>query len=100
HHHPRHFVRSDALPILALAQVLADPTAQQQFLHTIWPPGASAFFALNLVFDPTLGSAAGWQFVLSSLVPLLVAQAARWAHGARAGWIALALASLHFGFIH
>jgi hypothetical protein len=99
-HHPRNFVQSDAMPIMALAEILADRHGRQQFFHTIWPPGASAFFALTVRFDPTLGAAAGWQFVLSCLVPLLVGHATRLACGARAGWIALTMAALHFGFIH
>jgi hypothetical protein len=99
-HHPRHQVFSDAMPITALAEVLADPAGQQRFFHTIWPPGASAFYALHIVWDPTLGSAAFWHFVLSSLGPLLIGHAGYLAYGARGGWAALALSSLHLGFIH
>ncbi|MDP9000334.1 MAG: hypothetical protein M3O46_09505 [Myxococcota bacterium] len=99
-HHPRNHVYSDGMPITALAELLVDPNGRQQFFHTLWPPGTSAFFALNLIYDPTLGSAAAWQFVLSSAVPLIVAHTARLAWGPRAGWIALTMSALHFGFIH
>ncbi len=99
-HHPRHHVGSDAMPITALAEQLADPAGQQQFFHTIWPPGASAFYALASLLDPTYGLAALGHWLLSSLAPLFIGHAAFLVHGARAGFIALALASLHFGFVH
>jgi hypothetical protein len=99
-HHPRNYVYTDARQLTELAEVLPDPTGHQQFFHTIWPPGMSAFLALNLIFDPTAGSAAVCQLIASALVPLLVARAAHIAYGSRAGWVALMMASLHAGFIH
>jgi hypothetical protein len=99
-HHPRNHVYSDGEPITALAELLTNPSGHQEFFHTIWPPGASAFLALNLTFDPSLGSAAVWQFVLSALSPLPIAHAAHLAYGRRAAWVALAMSALHFGFIH
>ena len=99
-HHPRNSVVSDVMRISALAQVLADPAGRQECFHTIWPPGASAYLALHIPFDPTLGSAAVGQVLMSCASPLLIAHAARMAYGARAGWIALLVSALHFGFIH
>lgn len=99
-HHPRNHVYADALPITALGEILTDPGTQQGFVHTIWPPGMSAFLALNFVFDPTGGTAAVGQLVASALVPILVARAAYIAYGRRAAWIALTMASLHAGFVH
>jgi hypothetical protein len=99
-HHPRNYVYTDAKQLAELAELLRDPAGHQQFFHTIWPPGMSAFLALNLIFDPTAGTAAVCQLVASALVPLLTARAARIAYGPRAGFIALTMASLHAGFIH
>jgi hypothetical protein len=99
-HHPRNHVFSDGAPITSLAELLTSPTGHQEFFHTVWPPGASAFLALNLVFDPSLGSAAVWQLVLSIVSPLIIAHAAYLAYGRGAGWIALAMSALHFGFVH
>ena len=99
-HHPRHSVFGDGMQITELAEILADPGATQKCFHTIWPPGASAYLALHLVFDPTLGSAAAGLFALSCAMPLLIAHAARGPYVMRAGWIALAMASLHLLFVH
>ena len=99
-HHPRHFVGSDAVPMLSLAQLLVELPHGQRYFHTIWPPGASAVFALSLLSDPSLGTAALLQLGLSALSPLLIGHAARMAFGPRAGWLALMLAALHLGFIH
>ncbi len=99
-HHPRNHIYGDAMPIAELAELLTDPKAHQEFFHTVWPPGASAVLALNLLFDSTLGSAAVCQFALSLAVPLLIAHAAHVAYGRRAAWIALAMGALHFGFVH
>lgn len=99
-HHPRNYVYTDARQLAELAELLRDPAGHQQFLHTIWPPGMSAFLALNLIFDRTMGSAAVGQVIASALVPLLTARAARIAYGPRAGLVALTMASLHAGFIH
>jgi hypothetical protein len=99
-HHPRNHVYSDSIPLATLAEILTTPDGRQEFFHTVWPPGMSAFLALNLVFDPSLGSAAVWQFVLSAASPLLIAHAAWLAYGERVAWLALAMSALHFGFIH
>jgi hypothetical protein len=99
-HNPRHYVYTDAKGILDLAIVLANPGLHQDYFHTIWPPGEAAFLALSGVVDPTMGLAAIVQFVLSCACPLFVADTARLAYGRRAGWIALILGSLHFGFVH
>jgi hypothetical protein len=99
-HHPRHSIFGDGMPITELAQILVDPSATQACFHTVWPPYASAYLALNLVFDPTLGSAAVGLFVLSIATPPLIAHAGRLAYGSRVGWIALAVASLDLIFVH
>jgi hypothetical protein len=100
HHHPRGSVISDAIPVVNLAELLTDPAGKQQFFHTIWPPGTSAFLALTLPFDPSLGFAAVLQCLASIAIPLLALLAGRWAYGPAAGWVALALASVHFGLIN
>lgn len=98
-HHPRHSIFSDGMPITELAELLADPGGAQKCFHTVWPPGAPAYLALTIPFDPTLGWAAFGLFVASCAVPLLVASTARRIYGPRAGWIALILASLDFIFV-
>lgn len=99
-HHPRNAIFGDSMPITELAEILVDPAGVQKCFHTVWPPGASAHLALHLVFDPTLGSAAVALLVLSCALPLFIADAARRIYGARAGWLALALASLDLVFVH
>lgn len=99
-HHPRHYVTSDAITITTLAETLIDPSAQQQFFDTVWPPGMASVLALNLLFDPSLSSAGWMQFVLSLIVPLLIAHAGYLAWGKRAGLYALTASSFHFGFVH
>jgi hypothetical protein len=99
-HHPRNHIYGDGMPITELAELLTDPKGHQEFFHTIWPPGTSAVLALNLLFDPSLGSAAVCQCALSVVAPLLIAHGALVAYGRRAAWIALAMGALHFGFVH
>ncbi|MFT3837732.1 MAG: hypothetical protein QM723_12135 [Myxococcaceae bacterium] len=100
HHHPRNSVTTDAIPIANLAELFADPLGQQQFFHTIWPPGEAALLALTLPFDPTLGLAAVLQLLASLAIPWLALLVARWTYGPKAGWIGLLLASGHFGLIY
>ena len=99
-HHPRHYVTSDAIPITMLAQTLIDPSAHQQLIDTVWPPGMGSVLALNLLVDPSLSTAGWMQFVLSSLVPLLIGHAAYLVWGTRSALYALIASSLHFGFVH
>jgi hypothetical protein len=99
-HHPRHHAGSDARDLLDAANRLLDPAAVQTVGDTIWPPGAPSLLALLTLADPTLGVAAWVQFALSAVVPLLIAHTTLLIAGRRAAAIALALASLHLGFIH
>lgn len=99
-HHPRHHVGSDAIPISTLALELLDPASQQHYVDTIWPPGTSAFMAIQFAIDPTLHVAAVIQLVLCCAVPLLLGHAAAVLLGYRQGLWTVALASAHLGFIH
>jgi len=99
-HHPRHHAGSDARDLLDVANRLLEPGTVQTIGDTIWPPGTPSLLALLTLADATLGGAAWLQFVLSSVVPLLVAHTTHLAAGRRAGCVALALASLHLGFVH
>lgn len=99
-HHPRHYVLTDARELTDLASRLLGSPANQTIFDTIWPPGAAAMVAQLMARDPTLGTAATVQFLLSAAVPLVVAHTAYLIGGRRLALGALALASLHFGFIH
>lgn len=99
-HSPRHYVRSDAGEVIALAHRLADPSASQTIADTIWPPGAAALLAPLIVLDPTLEVAAFLQFAASTATFLLVGYAAYVAAGLRAGQLATLFAAFHFGFVH
>ena len=57
-HQPRHHVISDARQLTDLAERLLSSPASQSIYDTVWPPGASAIFALLLARDPTAGGAA------------------------------------------
>ncbi|HEX6275534.1 MAG TPA: hypothetical protein VFZ53_20980 [Polyangiaceae bacterium] len=99
-HHPRHHAGSDARDLLDAANRLLEPGTAQTIGDTIWPPGTPSLLALVTLADESLGGAAWIQFALSCSVPLLVAYTALLAAGRRAALVALALASLHFGFVH
>jgi hypothetical protein len=99
-HHPRHHAGSDARDLLDAANRLLEPGAVQTIGDTIWPPGTPSLLALFTLADASLGAAAWLQFVLSCLVPLLVAHTTLLVAGRRAAFVGLALASLHLGFIH
>ena len=99
-HHPRHYVLTDARELTDLAARLLGSPANQTIFDTIWPPGAAAMVAQLMARDPTLGLAAIVQFLASAAVPLLVAHTAYLVAGRRLALASLALASLHFGFIH
>ena len=99
-HHPRHYVLTDARELTDLASRLLGSPANQTIFDTIWPPGAAAVVAQLMARDPTLGLAAIVQFLLSSVVPLVVAHTAYLVAGRRLALASLALASLHFGFIY
>jgi hypothetical protein len=99
-HHPRHHVTSDAGLLVGLAERLVAAPATQTLSDTIWPPGTSSVLGALMAFDPSLGVAAFVQAAVGVLVPLLIAHATSVALGRRAGWVALALASVHFGLIH
>jgi hypothetical protein len=99
-HHPRHYVVTDVRQLIDLAQKLIDAPASQAVSDTIWPPGTSAILAVLLARDPTGGIAADFQLLLSCLLPLLVAHTAYLIGGRKLAAVALALASLHPGFIH
>ena len=88
------------LRFVELASRLVDPAGVQQRFDTVWPPGTAAFIAWTLGLDPTLGVAAWAQVLASCLVPPLVAHTAWLVAGRKAAYVALAMASLHFGFIH
>jgi hypothetical protein len=100
-HSPRDSVVFDAVGIANLSQRLLDAEAIQQKGDTIWPPGTSAFLAWMSALDPTLVAAAVVQVIAACLIPLMVGHAT-WLlfDRSRAAWVALAMASLHFGFIH
>lgn len=99
-HAPRQVVFSDALSIAGLAERFREPNATQSFADTVWPPGQAAFVALALHADESLGVAADFQLLLSCLVPILIGHTTSVVFGRSAGALALAFASLHFGFIH
>lgn len=99
-HHPRHFVVSDGRAYVEHAQRLLTSPRAQGLGDTIWPPGASGIWALSLARDPSLGGVALLSLLASVCVVALVASSARRVAGARAGHVALILASAHFGYIH
>jgi hypothetical protein len=99
-HHPRHYVLTDARQLTDLAMRLVGSPAHQAIYDTIWPPGAPAIVARLAAGDPTLGRVALLQFLLSSALPLVVAHTAFLIAGRGVALIALAIASLHFGFIY
>jgi hypothetical protein len=100
HHHLRHRASSDALEYLERAQQWLRPGSLPELRATVWPPGTSALWALLSALDPSQGAAAAANALASLLVMLLTAAMAGLLAGPRAGWIALALAALHPGFIH
>jgi hypothetical protein len=99
-HHPRHHATTDAGDLLEVATRLLDNGGAQTIHDTIWPPGTPSLLALAMLGDATLGVAAVVQFAMSVLIPLLVAHTTLLAAGRRAAYVALALASVHFGFVH
>jgi hypothetical protein len=99
-HHPRHFVSSDARDLTDLAQRMIASPARQTIFDTVWPPGASATFALLLARDPTAELVAVVQFVASCAIPLILAHAGWVAAGPAPAMLVLALASIHFGLVH
>ncbi len=100
HHNARHHVTSDAVQLTELARKLVAAPASQSIADTIWPPGASATFALFMARDATLSRAAWFQFALSCAVPWLFAHTAYLLAGARVALFTLAFASLDFSLIH
>jgi hypothetical protein len=99
-HHPRHHATTDAGDLLEVATRLLQRADAQTIHDTIWPPGAPSLLALAMLGDATLGVAAVVQFAMSALIPLLIAHTTLLAAGRRAAYVALLLASLHFGFVH
>ncbi len=99
-HHPRHYVLTDARQLTDSAMRMVGSPANQTLFDTIWPPGAPALIARLLAGDPTLGSAALVHFLLSCALPLVAAHTGYLIAGRGVALIVLAVASLHFGFIH
>jgi hypothetical protein len=99
-HAPRDFIVTDARQLTDLALRLVGSPANQTIFDTIWPPGAAALLAQLMALDPTLKTAAVVQLVASAAVPLLIAHTAYLIGGRALALTSLALASLHFGFIH
>ena len=99
-HHPRHHVISDVRNMLGTAEKLLMGQANGDPRDTIWPPGTAALLAAFERIDPTLGAGAWMLFAQSVCVPILVAHTTKLLFGSRSAWIALGIASLHFGFIH
>jgi hypothetical protein len=99
-HHPRHHATTDAGDLLGVATRMLERADTQTIHDTIWPPGAPSLYALLMLGDATLGVAAAVQFAMSALIPLFVAHTTLLAAGRRAAFVALALASLHLGFVH
>src|SRR5687768_16819367 len=98
HHHPRHIASSHAGDYLERAQDLLARGADRDLADTIWPPGTSALWAVWSALDSSQELAALGNALASVAVVLLTAACAALLAGARAGWLALALASLHPGF--
>jgi hypothetical protein len=99
-HHPRHYASSDAADYLERAQAWLAVGATERIDDTIWPPGTPALLALLSALDPGQELGAYGNALAGLLVVLLTAASVSMIAGKRAGWIALALAALHPGFIH
>jgi len=99
-HEPRDFVVTDARELTDLALRLVGGPASQTIFDTIWPPGAAAILAQLMALDPTLKAAVLVQLAASAAIPLLVAHTAYLIGGRGLALMSLALASLHFGYIH
>jgi hypothetical protein len=99
-HPPRNYVISDARQLTDLAERLVLSPASQSIYDTIWPPGASAVFALSIARDPTMRIAALVQLALSCVTPLFLTHSAFIVGGPGVAAVVLTLTSLHFGLIH
>jgi len=99
-HNPRHYIISDARQLTDTAErMLASPSSQEIY-DTVWPPGTPAVLAILLARDGSLSTAGLLLILLSCLVPLIVGHTAFLIGGRGMALIAVALSSLHFGFIH
>ncbi len=80
-----------------------DPTYHPSIVDTLYPPGASFFFAalhrLDAPADARFRATGTVMFVLSCLLPLLIAGLAKLLFGEAVALIVLGMASLYFPFI-
>ncbi|MCE9556238.1 MAG: phospholipid carrier-dependent glycosyltransferase [Planctomycetes bacterium] len=111
-HNATDYVYSDMMGFFVRAQGLVHRPGQESIIDIVLPPGGHMFFAFFYRYDlyslvkfhdfnhRTWWTAISAQFVLSSLVPLLIAAIGYELYGRRTALVALILSSLYFPFIH
>ncbi len=97
-HPATHFIYSDMFGYHQQAVDWSRPT-HLNIVDTLYPPGAGLFYAAWHRLDPS-DRLVGWVMALaSSLVPLLVAVAARRLYGRNTSFVACILCALYFPFV-
>ncbi len=100
HVHPAtQFVYSDMQSYVITAQNFSNPNYQPSIADTIYPPGTGIYLGLLYRLDPSWHLAMMVQWLLSSLVPILLALIGYELYGKKVALLTLVISSLYFPFI-
>ncbi len=93
------YIYSDMQTYVQSAINAGNPEYHQTIADTIYPPGFSFFLSYLFTLDPSWQLAISAQFIISLLIPLLIAMIGWELFGLKTSCISLILASLYFPFI-
>ncbi|MEW5756388.1 MAG: hypothetical protein AB1810_08780 [Pseudomonadota bacterium] len=98
-HRATDYVYSDMQLYVERALNFINPNYNANIADTIYPPGMHMLLGLIYTIDSSWEPALWMQFVISCLIPLLIAGLGYLLYGARVAYLALIFASLYFTFI-
>src|SRR5436309_2541333 len=98
-HPASRYIYNDMLGFVQKARNWLNPAYVPNITDAMHPPGTSIYLALTYGFDPSWQLTLAVQWLLSCLVPLILAATAYELYGQRVMYLTLMMSSLYFPFI-